>query len=310
MDNNEKIRQIDFDHVKEIFEVDYNDDDIALHTDIRELPIEEGTIRVSMLTIVACTGGKMQFELNTRPLSLRKNEVLICRPNDVIDNCMLSPDFGGAVLCLSQRGMLEQISESKLWDKAFYFAANPIISVSEEGLQIYSLYEAILRSRIKMKHTPYHREIIGSIVKAVLYGLLESVENDGPVSYGGGLIHQREVLFKRFVELLSSTRIKPRNVAWYAEQLCVTPKYLSTVSKTVSGKTAFEWINEYVLIDIRFWLKSSNKTIKEIANLLDFPNISFFGKYCRTHFGVSPTEYRKQLREHSDDNAKEGVRPS
>lgn len=292
------ITQIDFDRIKDFHEVDYTDEGIALHADIRELPIDGGTIRINMLTIVACTDGKMQFELNAQAYTLHRNEVLVCRPNDMIDNCMLSPDFGGAVLCLSQRGVLEQMSESELWDKAFYFATNPIVRVSEKNQRMYNLYSAILLEKIKSERSPYHREIIVAVVKAMLYELLASVEKEKPVAYGSGLIRQREVLFKRFIELLSGTRIKPRSVSWYADRLCVTPKYLSTVSKQVSGKTAFEWINEYVLIDIRFWLKQSNKTIKEIANMLNFPNISFFGKYCRTHFGVSPTEYRKQLREH------------
>ena len=111
-----------------------------------------------------------------------------------------------------------------------------------------------------------------------------------------GLTKQRDVLFRRFIELLASTRIKQRKVSWYAEKLCISPKYLSTICKQVSGKTAYCWINEYVVIDIRYWLKNTNKTIKEIADILEFPNISFFGTYCRNHFGISPTEYRKQLR--------------
>lgn len=87
----------------------------------------------------------------------------------------------------------------------------------------------------------------------------------------------------------------------YADSLCVTPKYLSTVCKQVTGKTALHWINEYVQVDIRHWLKNSDKTIKEIAGLLEFPNISFFGKYCRAHFGVSPTELRKRLQEQQEE---------
>jgi AraC-like DNA-binding protein len=68
------------------------------------------------------------------------------------------------------------------------------------------------------------------------------------------------------------------------------------VCKQVSGKTALEWINEYVLIDVRHWLKNSDKSVKEIADLLNFPNLSFFGKYCRAHLGMSPLKYRRELR--------------
>lgn len=290
------IRQIGFDQMKDNKDVDYMDDGVAFHTDIRELPIENGSMQVNMFTVVACICGKLQVELNTLAYTIQPNEILVCLPNSVIDNCMLSPDFDGVVLCLSQRGILEQISENEIWDKAFHFTENPIVRVSEDSLHMFELYGSMLMRKVKMDRSPFYREIIVSIVKAALYELLANVENKS-ASYGRGLIKQREVLFKNFIDLLSMTRIKPRNVSWYAEQLCITPKYLSTVSKQVSGKTAFDWINEYILVDIRFWLKNTNKSIKEIADLLEFPNISFFGKYCRTHFGVSPTEYRKRLRD-------------
>jgi AraC-like DNA-binding protein len=73
------------------------------------------------------------------------------------------------------------------------------------------------------------------------------------------------------------------------------------VCKQVSGKTALDWINEYVLIDVRHWLKNSDKSVKEVADLLDFPNLSFFGKYCRSHLGMSPLKYRKELRGRGED---------
>ena len=295
MNSKDGIRQIDFDHVNDI-PVDYMDEGIAFHTDIRELPIAEGSMRVNMFAIIACKSGKLQVELNTQPYTLRHNEILVCRPNDVIDNCMLSLDFDGAVLCMSQRGILKQISESELWEKTFQLAKNPIVRIGSDSLRMFGLFGTALMEKIKMERTSFYREIIVSIVKAALYELLANVDDSQAASCGTGLITQREVLFKRFIDLLSKTRIKPRYVSWYADQLCITPKYLSTISRQVSGKTAFDWITEYVLVDIRFWLKNSDKTIKEVADLLDFPSISFFGKYCRTHIGTSPTEYRKQLR--------------
>ncbi len=301
MDNKDHIRQIDFDLIDDNGEVDYLDGDIAFQSYFRELPIENGLIRVNMFTIVTCRNGKLQVELNTVVYILRPNEVLICRPNDVINNWMPSPDFDGAVLCLSPRWILEHVSESELWEKFFHLAENPVIRVREETLNMFKLYGALLTTKIKMERTPFYREIIALTVKAGLYELLSNVEN-GSASYVRGLTNQREVLFKRFIDLLSSIRIKPRKLSWYAEKLCVTPKYLSTVCKQVSGKTAIDWINEYILVDIRFWLKNTDKTISEIAYLLKFPNISFFGKYCRTHFGVSPTEYREQLRNISTEN--------
>ena len=86
-------------------------------------------------------------------------------------------------------------------------------------------------------------------------------------------------------------------VTWYAEELHVTPKYLSTTCKNVSGKTANIWINQFVVKDICQLLRYSEMSIKEISEHLNFPNLSFFGKYVKSHLGVSPKEYRQQIRD-------------
>ena len=106
---------------------------------------------------------------------------------------------------------------------------------------------------------------------------------------------QGELLFRKFIKLLSSYEATDRSVKGYAEKLCVTPKYLSTVCKSVSGKTALEWIHDFLADSITHKLKYTDVSIKEIADELGFPNISFFGKFVKSRFGVSPKEYRIRL---------------
>ena len=81
----------------------------------------------------------------------------------------------------------------------------------------------------------------------------------------------------------------------YASRLCVTPKYLSAVSKSVSGSTASEVINRCIIDDVRRLLHNPDKSVKEISNELGFPNLSFFGKYVKRMLGMSPKAYRKSL---------------
>jgi AraC-like DNA-binding protein len=293
------IEQLGFDEIEDLGDVDYVGEGIAFHTDIRELPMKDGSIRMNMFSILACIRGKMQIEMNTEKYTVTQNQVLVCRPNDMIDNCMLSPDFEGTVLCLSRRGIMELVNENELWDRAIKLGKNPIIRIREGGLEMMRLFGELMRTKIRMEKSVFYKEIIFSIVKAGLYELMSNVDTEN-ISESKAMIKQREVLFRKFISLLSECRVKPRTITWYADKLCVTAKYLSTVSKQVSGKTAFEWINEYVQRDIRNWLRNSDKSIKEIYQLLNFPSISFFGKYCRTHLGASPTELRKQLREQGD----------
>ena len=87
---------------------------------------------------------------------------------------------------------------------------------------------------------------------------------------------------------------KPRSVSFYAETLNVTSKYLSSVCKATCGETASMLIHKAVTKDIADLLSYSNKSIKEIMVELDFPSLSFFGKYVKKHFGVGPKEYRSK----------------
>ncbi|MGN0230498.1 MAG: helix-turn-helix domain-containing protein [Muribaculaceae bacterium] len=302
MNTEDDIQKVFFDNVQDDSDFDYNDECIAFHTDISKLPLSQNSSRIKMLAIVFCKEGKLQTEINSIQYTITKNQALVILPNYIINNCMLSPNYNGGILCMSPKGLLEQFSSSEPWNKVFALKENPIISIKQESLGILSLLADAIITKARMNHMPYYKEILISVVKAALYELMSNVASDKIAQQRHGVVKQHEVLFKRFITLLSQLAVKPRCLSWYANELCVTPKYLSAVSKRVSGKTAFTWINEYILVDIKFWLKNSDKSIKEVADLLNFPNISFFGKYCRHYLGTSPTELRRRLRNASADN--------
>jgi AraC-like DNA-binding protein len=88
--------------------------------------------------------------------------------------------------------------------------------------------------------------------------------------------------------------LKRQQVSYYADKLNISPKYLSTVCKKVSGKNPMRWITEYVMQDCYALLKSTDLSIKEISNRLGFPNSSFFGQYFREQAGMTPMEYRTE----------------
>lgn len=103
-----------------------------------------------------------------------------------------------------------------------------------------------------------------------------------------------EVLFDEFMSLLQQYNKKERNVSFYARQLNITPKYLSSVVKEVSGKTAARWIDESVILEAKALLKYSGMSIQEIAYHLNFSTQSFFGKYFKQHTGTSPSRYKRK----------------
>ena len=105
------------------------------------------------------------------------------------------------------------------------------------------------------------------------------------------LPHDKQI-FIRFMELLSKYFTQERHVEFYASKMCITPKYLSTTVKQVSGKTPTAWITNRTIEEIKHRLLHTQDTIKEIAYSLHFPNLSFFGKFFKKETGMSPKQYR------------------
>jgi AraC-like DNA-binding protein len=103
-------------------------------------------------------------------------------------------------------------------------------------------------------------------------------------------------LFGKFLELLKHEEHKRQHVGYYAHQLCITPKYLSTVCRNVSGKSPMKWITEQVMEECCAKLRNTDLTVKEISNQMGFPNSSFFGQYFREQAGVTPLEYRSKYK--------------
>ncbi len=271
------------------------DNDIAIVQEIKDLPIDDGEMRVEASVLLFCHQGKAEFDVNSKQYKLRANEVFVMRPRDVVSNMMFSHNFNGSALALSNETVKNMVGESVMWRAFFHFADEPIIPIREERMSILSEYGRLFKHRIEMGQTPLRKEIYTSIIRCLILEISEDIKVEkAPVNDVN--VRSKDLLFRTFISIISDSSQKRRAIAWYAEQLNVTPKYLSTVCKQVSGKTASEWINHYVAIDIRNLLKNTHKPIKEIAYTLGFPNISFFGSYCRRHFGKSPVEYRTHLR--------------
>lgn len=286
-------------------EEEYMGNDIIFLNGIKDLPMVNGVLRVDQFVSVICYTGKLQLDINMTTHTICAGQVVVCTQNDIIGNVMQSPDFDGAVLSLSPGIIINQFGESNIWDYFFHLTDHPIINARAENLEMLRIYYEAFSRKMRMGQTVFGKEIISSIVKAVFYELMDNIV---PLASPSCAKEPRrgKILFKQFMELLSGSEVKSRTVLWYAERLYVTPKHLSTVCKQVSGKTAFEWINTYVAIDIRNLLKNTDKPIKEIVDMLRFPNTSFFGSYCRKHFGMSPVEYRKFLRTSTSENENAG----
>lgn len=290
---NYKQQLVDFNYIADRGFAEYTDGDIMVLDQVG-LHSLRNDIKIDMIILLFCTEGRLQFEMNNRTYIANKGNVVVGLPKMVFSNYMMSPDFKSNIIALSysaaQRNM--QINKDSL-DLMQHVASNPVIEIDADRQELVAKYYSIIEHKVKNPHGYFHKEIMRNIFSCAVYELFAIIAPHVSYSNDGGSIKQANLLFKRFADLINANNGKVRSVKSYAEEMCITPKYLSFVSKTVTGRTALEWIHASTVRAIERYLRHSNLSIKEIADQLDFPNISFFGKFTKSHLGVSPTEYRR-----------------
>ncbi len=151
---------------------------------------------------------------------------------------------------------------------------------------------AILRRKAYSEGHEYRDQVIKSVLEALFFetlGLYSRYHSDSTTSL---TVRRRDALFCHFLQEVEASCTRERSVTYYAGKLCVSPKHLSTMVKEISGRTAGEWIDSYVILEAKLLLQNTGLTIQEVSTKLNFPNQSFFGKYFKHITGMSPRAFR------------------
>lgn len=270
--------------------IHYSDGDISLMTDINDLSELNG-IKSDSYLFLASRKGRLQIDINGNTHTIKEGERLTVLPQNFTDNILVSVDADIVMLRLSVRIVSDLIREHiDKWNRMIYICKAYRMSAVKNLEEQMQFYYRLILSKTMNPDQKYHKEIIRTIIKAILLEMLSNMETDQCQSAEGE--NKTQFQFNRFLQILSSEDVKHRPIDFYADRLCISSKYLSVICSKVSGKSARQWIDEYTVEDIRYHLFNTDYSIKEIAYRLGFENLSFFGKYVKRHFGKSPSELR------------------
>ena len=272
---------------------DYVDGDIMIMSSAAAVNTTRPT-RGNMFMLIACAQGHLETSLNGEVYDVAQGDLLFCLPNVIMDSVEASPDFTGSVICMTSRivqGLLG--THVATWNRTLYVEHRVKYHLSTDNVRYVIHYGELLKQKMEQQANPFKAEIIQSIMRAILFEMCGLMLGEADTAADPSL-NQAEILFNRFIDMLSAEKVKKHPVYYYASHLCISPKYLSVVCKQMSDKTASDWIEEYVAEDIRYYLRNTMKPMKEVCDILNFPNLSFFGKYVKMHFGCTPSEFRRQ----------------
>lgn len=290
---------VNIDELPDHLHVDYSDGDILFIDNFHDFPGSidaDNTVHLNMVAFIICLKGRMSIRIKNQRAELLPNQVACLTPTMHLAEAMMSPDFEAKIMALSPeliRSILR--ADKQTWMRYMHVMQNPIFDISEESMQLLSYYHRLIKFRLHLTSRYYRKQAISALVCASLYDMIAQRNEEEPlVEPDENILTQSDMLFKRFLELLASKSPVERSVKFYAHELCVTPKYLSSAVSRISGKSAMKWITSFVVEDIKRQLLYSSLSIKEISDSLGFANLSFFGKYVKQHLGCSPTEFRRR----------------
>lgn len=254
-------------------------------------PVYNGPKRINYILMALCQRGEARYTIDTRQQTVRQGDLLFVSERHIVDSYQSSPDFKCLCIMVTTEFYHSFVLNVKNVSSLLLFSTeNPVVKLTETEIHTYGNYYASIREKMVAAH-PYRTEVVKALLLAMFYdmsGVIWRVEQQTSKNQT-----RADALFARFIKLLEANFRSERRVGWYASQLSISPKYLSEVVKQVSKRTPNDWIDHYVVLELRVLLKNSTKNIKEITEELHFPNQSFLGKYFKEHVGMSPSEYRR-----------------
>ena len=259
-----------------------------------EMEIFRFPSRLNALIIGVGTEGETSLTSNLQEFRLKKDSLFIFSPKHILQ--VQSNNRFKAHLIVIALDFLKRINidTKRMMPLFLQFGSLPCMELTHAESQSLRSFISMVEQELKGSETDFSSEIIGGLIAATIYKvgdilthyLTEHPEVDSP-------IHNRaEEYFRQFTELLGEHYKHERSVGFYARQLCITPKYLTTLIKRISGLSVSEWIDNYVILEAKTLLKYSNMSVQEIAYYLNFPNQSFFGSYFKRNAGMSPSQYK------------------
>lgn len=224
--------------------------------------------------IAMVTDGEAQCEYNLEEYHISAGDVILLTPETIVELKSCSQD-------LNMMGVIFKENIPTLSN----IVTHPTAQDWQEMMRMMTVLWEIAQ------HEPFRHETVRRMVEAIISNVQDinrMEESQTPREKQS----RQEQIFRRFKVLVNEHCIAERNIPFYAEKLSLSPHHLSSVISKVSGKSVMYWINRAVILQAKVLLKNSDLMVFEVAERLNFPNQSFFGKFFKRETGVTPKEYR------------------
>lgn len=277
--------------ISDNFDEDGNVCDLSSDPRMRGFILAPYPFKMQFAMVQMCVAGSMRLRHNLNEYELRRNTMMIVTPGSIGQCLELSPDCRLAIIALANDGTITEKNRDGALVVRKFLSKSPILQLSDGQMgELLSIYHA-MRAKIQQPDFIYKREVLDGYMQVFYYCMCQAmtpyVEQQDAVRGT-----RKKEIFDRFIEVLRENYTSQRAIGFYADRLCMTPKYLSQVIHSVSGRHAGDWIRDYVILEAKALLKSGQYSVQQVSDMLNFANQSFFGAYFKRSVGCSPSAYR------------------
>lgn len=237
--------------------------------------------------IIRVLRGTAKISINLVEYEIKEQMFAVTPPNSLIELLELSDDYDFQVIVLED-GFLPAVQSSDLTDLYGQYGIH--VQLTDEEWEHSGIFFSLLWK--SMQSNPFRREEVQHLALALLYNI--RYIHDREQTHVSSRPSRQEEIFHRFIALVNEHSKRERLISFYADKLCLTAHYLSTLIREASGQTVMQWINQAVILEAKVLLKHSDLLVFQISDELNFPNPSFFSKFFKRMTGMTPAEYQKQ----------------
>ena len=242
----------------------------------------------SLLTIL-CMRGRAKFRIRLHDIEISRGTYLLIGSNDPFYIVESSKDFHIDVVRVGD-SVFEMSYEEVLKNRLERLTTNrPAGKVSQKKLMMFHIIHSYLKVMMRERHDFYRDMIIYEYVKIFLYEachILDDTHSEPNLS------PKERSITSQFFVLVESHFKENRKVEDYAEKIGISSKHLAHVIKNTTGKHPSEWMGNYVLLEAKRLLRSTDYSIQDISYDLSFATPSHFGKFFKNKTGMTPKEFR------------------
>ena len=265
---------------------------------------ETRTTSAATMTVLFCRAGFIDVYYHGEMVRIHEGDLFVRIPDFAheLGPYEMSPDFEFQQVTVSAN-IFSQIMfdhmrvEPNWWQKQEYVKLNPIFQLNEKSKDFFESYFHLLVLQMESNKTEMRLKILHYLALAASMEVLHYMDKLAVMDAADVervSVNQSDYTFRQYMKLLQEFPHE-REVQWYAKQLNITPKYLSEICKSRSGKSAGDWIAEITVAEIKHYLRNTTMPIRDIAAKMEFPNASFFCQYTKKHTGKTPNRFRKTI---------------